>query len=304
MPKFKEILDQMGKDVLTEDSKTAIVEAFETMVQEKTKEMIELEVKEALQEQNNDHAQKLQKLLTVVDEDHCNKFKKVMKVINEDHTGKLKQVVKHYEKLLKEEAETFKQNMVEEISNYVELYIGKTVPARQIAEACENSRAKNILEEMKKLLSIDEEYINENIREALQDGKSTITNLQKELNEVVKENVKLNKQMAAVQADLLIEKKTQHMSHDKKNYVRKILSEKSPDYISENFDYVIEMFERDDETKTDLIVEEARRETVASKITTVPKSEIVNEINKNENKDSNGVSSYLTEMSKIDGKYK
>jgi 3-methyladenine DNA glycosylase AlkC len=308
MAKFKDILDQVGSDVLTEETKTAIAEAFNGAVTEAVKAKVELEVKEALQEQNLDHAQKLQKVLETIDEDHCSKFKKVVQKIDEDHSVKLKNVIKHYEKLLKEEAETFKKNMVEEISNYVELYIDKTVPARQIAEACENTRAKNILEEMKKLLSIDEEYINENIREALQDGKSTIGKLQRELNEAVKENVKLAKEMSFIKSDLILEKKTQHMAADKKNYVRKILADKSPDYITENFEYVIEMFERDDDVKTDLIVEEARRETEASKIKTLPKSELINEMNKEiKNEDTvadTGVNAYLTEMSRKDKFYK
>jgi 3-methyladenine DNA glycosylase AlkC len=308
MAKFKDILDQVGSDVLTEETKTAIAEAFNGAVTEAVKAKVELEVKEALQEQNLDHAQKLQKVLETIDEDHCSKFKKVVQKIDEDHSVKLKNVIKHYEKLLKEEAETFKKNMVEEISNYVELYIDKTVPARQIAEACENTRAKNILEEMKKLLSIDEEYINENIKEALQDGKSTIGKLQRELNEAVKENVKLAKEMSFIKSDLILEKKTQHMAADKKNYVRKILADKSPDYITENFEYVIEMFERDDDVKTDLIVEEARRETEASKIKTLPKSELINEMNKEiKNEDTvadTGVNAYLTEMSRKDKFYK
>jgi len=308
MAKFKDILDQVGSDVLTEETKTAIAEAFNGAVTEAVKAKVELEVKEALQEQNLDHAQKLQKVLETIDEDHCSKFKKVVQKIDEDHSVKLKNVIKHYEKLLKEEAETFKKNMVEEISNYVELYIDKTVPARQIAEACENTRAKNILEEMKKLLSIDEEYINENIREALQDGKSTIGKLQRELNEAVKENVKLAKEMSFIKSDLILEKKTQHMAADKKNYVRKILADKSPDYITENFEYVIEMFERDDDVKTDLIVEEAKRETEASKIKTLPKSELINEMNKEiKNEDTvadTGVNAYLTEMSRKDKFYK
>ena len=226
----------------------------------------------------------------------------VMEKLDKEHSAKLKNVVNHYEKLLKEEAEGFKKSMVDEISNYIELYIDKTIPARQIAEACENSRAKKIVEQMKSILAIDEDYINENIREALQDGKKTITTLHKELNEAVKENVKINRALSAVKADLILEKKTQHMSRDKQSYVRKILSEKSPEYISENFDYVVEMFERDDDVKTDLLVEEAKKETEASKIKSVPRSEILSE-SITDDKGGNEVSSYLTEMSKIDNGY-
>jgi len=306
--KFKEVLDKMGGNVLTEETKSTIVEAFNTAVSERVKDRIQIEITEALKKQNEDHAGKLQKLLTVIDEDHSKKLQKVVKRIDEDHAAKFKKVINHYEKLLKEEAGKFKDSLVNEISNYVELYIDQAIPMKKIAEACENTQAKNIINEMKKLLAIDEEFVNENVREALEDGKSTITNLHKELNEAVKENVKLNQQLKSVKADLILEQKTQHMDEKKRNYVRRVLNEKSPDYITENFDYIVEMFDRNEEEEAETQAQSARAKAVSNKVT-VPKSELLNEQVKDDNdvEDTSspvGVSAYLTEMVSQEKRYK
>ena len=305
--KFKEVLDKMGGNVLTEETKSAIAEAFDTAVSERVKDRMQIEITEALKKQNTDHAAKLQKLLTVIDEDHSGKLQKVVKRIDEDHAVKFKKVINHYEKLLKEEAGKFKDSLVNEISNYVELYIDQAIPAKQIAEACENTQAKNIINEMKKLLAIDEEYVTENVREALEDGKSAITNLHKELNEAVKENVKLNQQLKSAKADLILEQKTQHMEEKKSKFVRRLLNDKSPEYITENFDYVVEMFDRNEDEEAETQAQSARAKAVSNHVR-VPKSELINEkVEDNNNvEDSSliGVNAYLTEMVSQEKRYK
>jgi hypothetical protein len=305
MAKFKEILDKIGANVLTEDTKSTIIEAFEHAVDEKVKARTQLQVTEALKQQNEDHAQKLQKLLSVIDEDHSVKLQKVVKRIDKDHSGKFQKVIEHYENLLKKEAIKFKDTLVNEVSNYIELYIDQTIPMKQIAEACENTQAKNILTEMKKLLAIDEEYVTENVREALEDGKNTITTLHKELNEAVKENVKLNQQVKGIKAELILEQKTQHMPKNKRDFVRRILNEKSPDYIKENFDYVVEMFEHNENDETELIREEAKQ-TTQTRHVRVPKSELIEEDNNlvNETSHEPAVNSYVSVMESQEKRYK
>ena len=304
MAKFKEILDKIGGNVLTEDTKSAIAEAFEQAVSEKVKAQAQIEATEALKIQNEDHAKKLQKLLDVIDEDHSVKLQKVVKRIDVDHAKKFKKVVEHYENLLKKEAATFKDSLVNEVSNYIELYIDQAIPVKQVAEACENTQAKNILNEMKKLLAIDEEFVTSNVREALEDGKNTISNLHKELNEAVKENVKLNQQAKAVKAQLVLEQKTSSMPVKKRNFVRRILSEKSPDYINENFEYVVEMFERNEAEESDKIRTHAKDHT-QSRHVAPPKSELLKEeIESTHNEDPSGVISYVSEMNKQEKRYK
>lgn len=291
-----EIIKNLGDDVLTEDSKKAIVEAFElavdAKVDQKLDERVKLEVENAIQQLDEDHSAKLQELLEAIDKDHTEKFKKVLIKVDGDYAEKLQNVINKYEGMLKEEAIKFRDQLVGEISNYIELYVDKLIPAEQISEACENIQAKKIVDGIKKLVSVDEEFISDNIREALQDGKSTIDTLRQELAEAVKVNVKLNQENKSVKSQLILEKKTAAMADDKKAYIMRVLKEKSPEDVNENFDYVVEMFERDEADAAEIITEQAKA-SVASKNVEVPKSEIEDDI---VSKSESSVEGYLKEL--------
>jgi len=269
---FKEVIEKIGSDVLTDDSKKMIVESFENTVKARVDERIQLEKDELVKKIDEDHSQKLQKLLEAIDTDHTAKLQKVVAKIDEDHTAKLQEVINKYETLLKEEAVKLRDSLVTELSNFIDLYIDKTIPKAKIEEACVNTQAKNILDEMKKLLAVDEEYVNDNIKQALVDGKTIIDGLRKELNEAVQENVKINKELSTQKAELVLEKKTSPFIGKKREYVMRVLRGKSPEYVNENFSHVVEMFEKSEKEQVEILKESATKESVSSKLD-LPKSE-------------------------------
>jgi len=298
MSKIKEVLEKIGKDVLTEETKTALAEAFNTTVNEIVAERIKLETDTAVSKLDEEHTAKLEQLLEAIDKDHSEKLKKVLQKIDEDHGEKLQTVVKKYEKMLQEEAIDFRNSVVEEVSNYLDLYLDKTVPTKQISEAVESMQARRMIEEIKKVVSVDESYITSNIKEALEDGKSMIDGLRNELNEAIKENVKLNQEVKNVKAGLVIEQKTSNLPKQKKDFIVRVLKDKSPEYIAENFDYTLEMFEREEKEATQVIAEQARKETASATVDTPTKvlEESV-ETSQNTGKPVNG---YLKELTRLD----
>lgn len=297
--KFKEILDKMGNEVLTEETKAEITKAFDESVNEKINERINLEVTTALQKLDEEHSTKLEKLLETIDTDHTNKLQAIVKKIDEDHAMKFKEVVDKYETILKEEAVKFHENMVNEVSNYIELYIDKAIPAETIAEAVENTRAKKMIDAIKEIVSVDEEYIKENVKEALEDGMATIEQLRAELNETIKENIKVQQELKGTKAELILEKKTATMPKEKKNFVMRVLNNKSPEYITENFDYVTEMFTKEENDKVAVLTEEAKKEAISKSVDT-PKSETPSTGFDEEVRSP--VNEYLAEMKKVDKK--
>ena len=313
---FKSILKEQFKDLITEETLTAVHEAFEAAVNEKAEQRAELAVEAATTKIDEDHAAKLesliesidadhtaklQKLVETIDFDHAQKLKAVLTKIDEDHTGKLEAVVEKYETTLKEEAESFRTRLVDEISNYMDLYLEKVVPTTQVNEAVENIRSRKILDEVRKLVGINEEFVNSEIKEALIDGKTTIDSLKKELNEALEANTSLNSKLNSVEAKLLLEEKTKDMPQSTKAYVSKLLKGKSPEYIQENYQYVVEMFEKE----TSEQVEDAK-ERVAKRIV-----EAVDRPEATETQDEvisapiveskSPVGGYLNEMKKLDG---
>jgi hypothetical protein len=313
---FKSILKEQFKDLITEETLTAVHEAFEAAVNEKAKQRAELAVEAAttmidedhaakletlIESIDADHTAKLQKLVETIDFDHAQKLKAVLTKIDEDHTGKLEAVIGKYETTLKEEAESYRTRLVDEISNYMDLYLEKVVPTTQVNEAVENIRSRKILDEVRKLVGINEEFINGEIKDALIDGKTTIDSLKKELNEALIANTAFNVKLQNAEAKILLEEKTKDMPESTKAYVSKLLRGKSPEYIQENYQYVVEMFEKE----TSEQVEDAK-ERAASRIVEAvdrPESEpLVEEIISAPTPVAEStVGGYLNEMKKLDG---
>jgi len=276
---FKKILQEQFKDLITEDTLTAVHEAFEQAVEEKAEQKTQLQVEAVTAKIDEDHSEKLQKLVEAIDADHTAKLKKLVETIDfdhaqklrkvltkidEEHTGKLKQVIKHYQTVLNEEAETFRSRLVDEVSNYLDLYMEKTIPTEQVNEAVENIRAKKTLDQIRQLVAINEDYIDNEVKEALVDGKRTIDSLKKELNEALESNTELNHKLNRSEAALLLENKTKELPSAAKSYVNKLLKGKSPEYIQENYQYVVEMFEKEISEQEDIAKEGVEQRIVES----------------------------------------
>lgn len=299
---INEVLDQIGEDVLSADTKEMLVEAFNEAVEQQMKQQMEAEITSALQKLDEEHTEQLQQLLEAIDTDHTSKLQNVIKKIDEDHSNKLTYLVKKYQKVIKEDATQFKSSLVKQLSNYLDLYLEETIPAQDIAEAVENKQAQRILNEIKQIVSVDEEFINNTIREAVQDGRKQIQDLKQELSEAVKSNIRINQEAKAAKAELILEQATRRYGAEKQAFIKKTLRGKDPEYITENLDYVVKMFDRDEnETKT-LLAEEAKKGT-KSMVVDTPKSRVNNKLiteNADQSNEGGSVSEYLQSLQSQD----
>ena len=300
MNKFAEILKQVDESVINEETAKAITEAFESAVEEKVNARVSLEVESVLTKQDEDHASKLKKLLEAIDTDHTNKLQTVVNALTENHTDKLKNIVSFYRKALNEKAEKFSTNIVSEISNYLDLYLNKNVPNLQLKEAVENTYARKQLDKIRELVGIDSDYINESVKSVVSKGKSKIDELNEKLNESYQENHTLLEKLKINETAVLLEKKTKGMPSSKKEYIFNLLNDKDSSYIEENFNYVVEMFERGEEDKTSDLVQEATKKAF-TRDASVPKKSTINESASvsNQSDEFNPVSNYLNELSRF-----
>ena len=316
---IKNILNEQFKDLISEETLNELENTFQQAVEEKANEKIELETENVRQKLDESYTEKLQTLIEKIDVDHSAKLKKLVEAIDTDHavklqklvkgidkkyTGMLKQVVEKYETQMSAEAKSFQDRLVEEVSNYLDLYIDKALPKEQISEAVENIRAANQIKQIRQIVGITEEFVDGEIKEALVDGKNTIESLRSELNSVLKENADLTLKKNKAEAFILLEKKTAELPSAKKNFINKLLGNKSPEYIEENFSYVVDMFEKESQEEVELIKESVKEET--TKTASVDRPTIIeeqqnfnNEIERTPSGES--VSGYLNEMKKISG---
>ena len=315
---IKNILSEQFKDLITDETLSTIEEAFNQAVEEKSKEKIQLEsenlkqkldgdytakLEQLVEKIDTDHTAKLKKLVEAIDTDHAVKLQKLVKGIDRKHTKMLEQIVEKYEGQMTEEAKGFQERLVEEVSNYLDLYIDKALPKEQISEAVENIKAAKQLNQIRQIVGISEEFVDSEVKEALVDGKKIIDSLRAELNEALKENAELNQRANKAEATNILEQKTSDMPSAKKQFVTKLLGNKAPQYIEENFQYVVEMFEKESNEEVDEIKESVKNQFIKAPKVDRPKiieeqKQFNNEIDR-DSSSSEGVSGYLNEMKKL-----
>lgn len=254
------MLKEVTKDILSEDSLNHIQEAFDLAVQER----VDLHVEKALVQQDEAYATKLQSLLEAIDSDHCNKLEELVEAIDTNHAQKLQLIVKKYKSALNEEASSLKESLVDNISNYLELYVEKALPTKQITEAVNNRRAKDVLMELREVLAVDQMLAKTKVKSAIQDGKRQIDESTARANKTAKEAATLKSNLDRAQAELVLERKSAGLTERKKDYVKRVLCDKSAEFIVENFDYTVKLFDKEDEQSRSKLrdqVRETRKQT-------------------------------------------
>lgn len=244
-----ELLPKELQEVLTEESVTTI----ETAIKEK----VELSVEAALASQDELYAEKLEELVSAIDKDHTSKLERVVEAVDTSNAKKLIKVVNKYENDLNKDAGKFKATLVESISDYIEEYIDDAIPTQAIEEATRNRTASEVLSNLRSVLAVDSTLMKESVKGAVIEGKNQIDELTAKLNKIEKENGLLKEAYKKTQADLFLEQKTSSLPAKKKEYLNKVLGDKSPKFIKENFDYTERLFDKKEQERIDVIKEQA-----------------------------------------------
>lgn len=247
--KVNNILPDEATQILSEESLQIIESAFSKKLQ--------LTVEAALTEQDDLYSKKLEQLITAIDKDHTTKLKRVVEAVDKNNANKLVKVIKKYESELTTEAKQFKVTLTEAISNYLEEFLDEAIPAQAIAEATKNRTAREVLGNLRKVLAIDSALMSESVQGAVIDGKNQIEALTKQVEELAKENTLVKESYFKTKASLLIETKTAGLSDKKKEYIKRVLNDKSPKFIEENFDYTLRLFDKKEKENIDILREEA-----------------------------------------------
>jgi hypothetical protein len=258
----EQVVDQIKdatKDILSEDNLAEIQSAFDDAVATK----VQLHVEKALLEQDTAHAEKLNKLLVAIDEDHTKKLGALVEAIDQDHSGKLSAIVQRHQGVLSEQADNFKQTLVENISNYLELYLEKVAPKNLLDEAVTNRRSADFLAELRNLLAVDTALSKNSIRNAVQDGKSRLDEAATAVIKLQEENDALKKRLSSTATTKALDEKCRDLDDEKRAYVTNLLKDKDVQFINENFDYTVAMFDKTEEQRLDEIKADAVVDTVA-----------------------------------------
>ena len=254
---IKQTLKEGTKDILSEEALDEIQAAFTAAVDEKAS----LQLEAALTKQDEEHADKVSQLLEAIDKDHTEKLDRIVEAVTENHTQKLKMVIERYQGETGQNASVFKEGLVESVSNYLDLYLEKTFPQDMLEEAVQNKRSENVLAEVRKILAVDMALAKDEIKDAVVDGKKRIDEATTKLDEVELENTKLLSELNTLKAEKTLSDLSTNLPDHKKKYVQKVLGTKSAEFITENFDYTLELFDKETAKNEEVLKEEAIQQT-------------------------------------------
>jgi len=272
---IKQILSEATNGALNEE----VLSEIENVFEQKLNDKVEIHVENALNEQDELYTEKLNELVVKIDEDHSNKLKSVVKAIDADRSNKLKLVIEKYESSLNSEAEDFQTQLIESISDYLDVYLEEKIPVESVQEAVKNTKAKKILEGLRSHLAVDSALEKESIKEAVMDGHNQINEASKKLESVAEENAVLKEELDTAKAGLVLEQKTTGLDKRTKQYVNKVMKGKDAEFIAENFDYTLKLFKKKESSRLETLKEEAlsTREDVDRVIYEDTTQEIVSE---------------------------
>lgn len=247
--KVKNLITEEAKKILSEESLQVIEEAFN--------KKLKLTVEAALTAQDDLYSKKLEQLITAIDRDHSGKLKRVVEAVDKNNAGKLIKVVKKYEREIHVEAKKFKNTLVGSISNYLEEFIDEAIPKKAIVEATKNRTAREVLKNLRSVLAVDSALMRESVKPALKDGKDQIDALSQQVADLAKENKVLREGYTKTKTALILETKTAGLPAKKKEYLVRVLGDKTPKFIEENFDYTLKLFDKKERERIDILKEEA-----------------------------------------------
>jgi hypothetical protein len=245
------------KSLLTDDAKQVLSEESLNIIEASFQEKLKLSVESALTAQDDLYAEKLQKLMQAIDKDHTTKLKRVVEAIDKNNASKLVKVVKRYDRVLTKEAKQFKNTLIESISTYLEEFLDEAIPAEAISEATKNKTAIEVLGNLRKVLAIDSALMSESVKPALVDGKKQIDELSAQVQKLTKENGLLKENYLKTKSALILESKTVGLSEKRREYIKRVLSDKTPKFIEENFDYTLRLFDKKEKERIDILKEQA-----------------------------------------------
>lgn len=252
---IKETLKTTTKDILSEDALGEIEEQFNAAVEKRAA----LQVEAALSVQDEDHADKVQKLLEAIDEDHSKKLERIVEAINENHHRKLQAVIKKLSGDVDGDALNFKNTLVENISNYLELYLEEVMPEDTLKESVTNKKALYMLGELRNMLGVDMAMSKATIKNAIADGKNQIDTANQLNESLTKENDELKEKLKNTKSSVTLETMAKELPSKKQKYLQKVLGGKSEQFIKENFQYTLDLYDKEVERQTAEIKAEAEQ---------------------------------------------
>ena len=129
-------------------------------------------------------------------------------------------------------------------------------------------------------------------------GRNQINEATEQLTQVKAENETLKVQLDGAQATEVLDRLSADLPDYKKKYVQKVLNDKSAQFISENFDYTLALFDKESTKKNEVLKEEAQQTVKGGNVDPVVAQDVVVEESATDIESDPGFSNYMNELGK------
>ena len=201
-----------------------------------------------------DHRDKLQAVIEKIDDDHTNKFERALELIDEDHTAKLQMVKEYYEM-------KYEDSLVEATDSFLETFLEEVAPEADTVDSIKLARLEEMCSTMREMLMVNDDYVQTEIREAIEDAESQLNEKQETINELLSKQIELKDKIKEHEAAQLLESKTKDMKPAEAAFVKKYLKGATAEEISEKLDEAIKAYEADEADERNELIKEAGDKT-------------------------------------------
>jgi len=237
-----------------------------------------------LTRQDIDATNKVKQLLEDINTNHENKLEALREELDIYATEKLEQVVEHYENLLNSSSvtrsEITKDKLASYVSDFLDTFLEETIPTSKLIKEAKLDKLEQTFDNMKKLLMIDDDYIQEEVKEAVLDAQLIIESKEKEVNDLIAEQIKITKKLNKIEAQQLLEQKTNRLDPKLKSYMLTRFNESSKETIEETFDEAIKAFKSSEKQRLAEARKEAEEKSVVKPKVIVEEVKLDKEIKK------------------------
>jgi len=260
MDKLKELLtkiDPEGK-IFTESVLSAIKEVL-IAEKESVKATVLKEAEEAAEEKLEQTVEeKVKEALDGMDEEHSQLLKDVLAKIDEEHTAKLKAV---YNACKTKFGDTKDEVTAEALSDFLDTFLKEKMPKAILLKEARLNKLESMYSKIREQLLVNDEYVQTEIKEAIEDAKETIEAKDQEINRLLVEKVEINKKLILKEAKEKLEVKTKDLSPKCKKFVEKIITEDiALEEIDAKVDEAVAAYKKAEKEEREQLINEAKNE--------------------------------------------
>jgi len=275
---MKEIFEKLLADlvvqkILSENKKNELIKNFDAKLSEikeaefkKASDILEKKYKDELEKLDKEHCIIFKKAIHKLDNEHCRLFEQAMHKLDNEHCELFEQVMSKIDKdcsikLLKVveklRNKNINENLVNKISDYFDTYIKESMPKSTIIDSAKLSRLEKLQENLKKLLFVSDDYVQKEIKEAVEDASKIIADKDAQINKLMLEKIEMTKKIKAAESIQFLESKTKDMNPKMKAYIETFFKNADKEDIEKKLDEAIIAFKKSENEERAKLVSEA-----------------------------------------------